>query len=441
MYNIVQIPAVQEDLALKTTKIEKKNGNFKDYFIFSLIFLVVNTIIYYRMPIRIWQDTATYLAPLNYNILSLDFLLSDRPIIYPLILKIFNKNFFIVTLFQFFFFTFSVIFFSFSFSKLFNTRFIQRLSLGILCFLFLGSAFSQWQKIMLTESVTISFYLTFVGIVIYCMRTRFSIFLSILAFLMLMCFGFTRDSNIYFVIFLIPVIAFYSLFSKNKNSIIFAVFYLLLSFAMLFYANLSVSKGYHRWSDVMVLITNKRLNCQNNQSAVHELDLPKSLHGTRQRQFELFNQYKRYLIMHPYYTWIMPLTDISIYHEFSQCVNVLNLINYENISASILHGFSTLYNRVPIITNYMSSLFSYIFIGLVFFPIFILMAIPKKNIKKVFCKNIFLILFCAFNTFLYAFIVWHGDGDIPRHLNMAVLQLTLSFLYIGLVICEKIQLL
>jgi hypothetical protein len=141
-------------------------------------------------------DTDIYLRISTQPILGSDFLYVDRPFAFPLLLQIVHQDFKTAAWIQLGLTILAWGFLAWAVSASLRTVGLRLLSFGILLALSLVRHLAGWDLVMMTESLSLSFFVLFIACGIWLLKgwqIYKVVLLSIIAFI----FAFTRDTNAY----------------------------------------------------------------------------------------------------------------------------------------------------------------------------------------------------------------------------------------------------
>ncbi|MHA2429267.1 MAG: hypothetical protein ACXADB_14690, partial [Candidatus Hermodarchaeia archaeon] len=236
------------------------------FFIFSVLFVVNKWAVYNLDAIGTYFDTTSYAMVADVPLLDKRFWLRERPFTVPLIYKLLGAKgelylipsevFQKITQFQFYLSILSWVILGASLSCVTNTKWVKVSVYAII--LFFGGAIdlSQWDRILISESISLSFFALLLAMVV--LGTQFwdklwatktlvlgvtlALFISVASL-----YAFSRDVNAYFIFMMTIALAGYVLLRSRSNKThrksLFVVFILLIVFLA---QALSSSVG-HRW--------------------------------------------------------------------------------------------------------------------------------------------------------------------------------------------------
>lgn len=147
------------------------------------------------------EDTTAYLRISREDILSQEFWAGARPFVFPLLLKLTKQNLPLTSLVQLFFSIFSWGCLAFLFINFLRGNMMKIISFIVLLALSLVRNFSNWDYMIMTESLSISFFVLFLACGLWLMN-GWSGARAVLFIIVGMPFAFVRDTNAYVLLFL-----------------------------------------------------------------------------------------------------------------------------------------------------------------------------------------------------------------------------------------------
>jgi hypothetical protein len=147
------------------------------------------------------EDTTAYLRISRESILSQEFWAGARPFVFPLLLKVAKQSLPLTSLIQLTFSIFSWGCLAFLFTNFLKSNWMKFISFNVLLALSLVRHFSNWDYMIMTESLSLSFFVLFLACGLWLISgwtgTRAVIFVIVG-----MLFAFVRDTNAYALLFL-----------------------------------------------------------------------------------------------------------------------------------------------------------------------------------------------------------------------------------------------
>jgi len=425
-------------------------GNFKKIVIpiyllsIAFLFIILKIKIFELDGFRTWTDTLSYvattIAPLN----QMEFWNGERPFVLPLIYKLFGVNltnysdFTVmrsVLKFQFIVGVLSWLLFAYSVCRLFNRIFIKIIAITIVFLLGLGLHASMWDKLLLSESFSNSFFLIIVSLLLIFTSTKkgnklstvvASVFLGVFSCLYL----FIRDANAYIVFFGSLIGIFYwLLIVKNRNQKKILLGISLIGIILSFFAFISMNLSTRWWAPIQHVLFDKR-------NTVPEMTLFFKNEG-----FDLFENtpylmdplafkktpisldpvikseklknaktiYTKFLLTHPKYTFFNPFSDYN------------NIYNPDNLPYR--YPVEETPGWVTKITNigYPKGIWV-LAVGIIL--CFVSLVFSKRNFRPAILVILFLILSCIPLGILF----WLSDSiEIQRHSQQLFIQSRIGF--------------
>jgi hypothetical protein len=419
-----------------------------------VLFVLYKWTIFNLDEIGQYFDTTSYASVANVPILDKRFWLRERPFTLPLLYKflgaqgeiylipteIFQK----ITQFQLSFSILSWIVLGASISYVIRNKWARVAAYTII--LFFGGAIdlSQWDRILISESISLSLFAMFVAMLVlgfhiwdrlWVMKTR-NLGLFIVLFLSISTlYIFTRDVNAYLLLIVITFIAVSALIrSRNLKSLQKPLIIVVLLLLIFFAQALSSSVG-HRWYGPFRNVFFARI-LPSDQALMHFLDagLPldrqdvSELRGYEREQFmELFNSstyvaandwilengrsvYVTYLLKYPIDSFMAPLKEIrhlvspdsSEYRiqekETPEWVVTISKLSYPSSSLAV-----ALMSLIP---------------GILLFCIF-----SRQEFQAWWLVPYLLLL----SAYPLMFIIYHGDAiELERHALQVSMQIRLA---------------
>ncbi len=165
------------------------------------------------IPTTLTYDTDTYITIANQSILSQAFWSGIRPVVYPLLIKIFQFNWDYLVAAQFTFSVVAWLLFAYVFAKTLKTPVLQILVFGFVLVFSLSTDIILWDRMIQTESINISIFILILTAYIAKIKLHFK--LSTLVFLgALSIFGLLRDTNAWLLLFIAILLTGYGVIQK-----------------------------------------------------------------------------------------------------------------------------------------------------------------------------------------------------------------------------------
>jgi len=398
-----------------------------------IIFLIVGIQLLYMLtiPISTFPDTATYE---HFNFLSWKaWYGGERPFIYPLFIKLLNTNHLLIVGTQYLFSIIATCYFIITVSKLFKTKAAKLTFLLLLLAYLLSAGFVSFNSCILTESINFSLWITLFSFGIrYLTRQSASLLIGIIFVGFLL--SFTKYFNVILIMSLLPLYILILLKIKTKTTHIFllGLTIIIISSLSLYAMKLSKSSDFSLKNIISTRVMMQRnhsmLNYFNKngfpEKAVATLNFNKdpfalshetNLTVTNWIDKKGHNVYVKYLITHPYYFFITPLSS----------TNTLQYIFGPNtITKNLFHMFwrGTTVNYTSI------HLFHYNI--WILYDLFVLIMLVRLSLKKLRKKKIFakdhinkealyyylIGIYLLFAGFITAILTWHADSmEVTRH--------------------------
>jgi hypothetical protein len=153
------------------------------------------------------EDTTAYLRISREDILSQKFWAAARPFVFPLLLKLTGQSLPLTSLIQLIFSIFSWGCLAFLFVDFLRSNWMKIFSFNVFLALSLVRHFSNWDYMIMTESLSFSFFVLFLACGIWLIngwnRTKAVVFIIIG-----LLFAFVRDTNAYILLFLSGLLLF-----------------------------------------------------------------------------------------------------------------------------------------------------------------------------------------------------------------------------------------
>ena len=168
------------------------------YCALTSIYIYIKFLQIYVNPI-VFPDTGSYVSIAKYSLF--DLYTAGRPFTYPLFLRLFSTTNYDVVAFQVLFSVISWIFLAFVVSKLYKNYAIKFTIYITILLLSLSVTITQWDTMILSESISFSLFAIFLGLNILLITSKLNKkILFPLIVIVGILFSFTRDSNSYVVL-------------------------------------------------------------------------------------------------------------------------------------------------------------------------------------------------------------------------------------------------
>jgi hypothetical protein len=378
-------------------------------------------------------DTTAYLRISREPIQSQKFWGDARPFVFPLLLKISRQDVSTAATLHLGLSILAWGFLALTISASFRTLYLDLVSFGVILALSLVRHLSSWDYVMMTESLSITFFVMFLAVGIWLVqreawRTYKMILLIITAFLL----AFTRDTNAYLLFMLAGMLTCAIVLRWIKLRAIF----LLSSFLLIFFINNYTSNIGGRWVFPLNNLIGKRVLTDSSALKYFQscgmpvtpelLSLADTFANGQDRAFyedpalESYRAwlyadgkscYMKYLLSHP----IQSVTDSLVQFE--------SLIRFDNLNKFFARQYD------PVIPYYLEPFIypvNFILPLWILLTLISLIAIWKRAWEANSLWGIYILLVLPILPHL--FITWHGDAMAPeRHALSVGLQLTLSF--------------
>jgi hypothetical protein len=384
-------------------------------------------------------DTDVYIAVSQKQIIGENFLHVARPFAFPFLLQITHQDFQTVALIQLGLTILAWGVLAWIVSVSFQQTGLRLFSFLILLALSLVRHLAGWDFVMMTESLSLSFFILFIACGIWLLhewKIHKVVLLSVIAFI----FAFTRDTNAYILAMLAGLLLFAVIFrwARPQALIVAGVF-----LAIFFINNLSADVS-QRWTFPFINVVGKRvLPYAAMNQAFQACGMP--LTSELLELAGLYaNGYDRAFLDDPaledfriwvaedgkscYMKWLVtnPLTSVS------QALGEFNgLIYFEDVNKYFSRTYVDLLpSRVERLLYPVHGVV-WLFVGLI---IFAFIAIYKKAWNENSLWAVYIML--CLTIFPHLFITWHGDSmAVDRHALSVGLQLALTlWLFIFLAI-------
>lgn len=238
-------------------------------------FIVAKQKLFHLYYPAVWSDTYSYVQTASKPLDSLEFWAGTRPFMLSMIYKVFGltqasilestgmlEN---LTRFQLAFSCLAWLFFAWSLSKMLRRPAIKLIGFSLIIGFSLSLDISQWDRILLSESLSTSLFVITLGIlflIFECDDVSQTCRIILFSLLMISCLGysFSRDANSYFILALAFLIAFSIIFIRiNNRSKSFSSLALPLFLLFVFIIQTWSAKHGSRWQGPFLNILHDRI--------------------------------------------------------------------------------------------------------------------------------------------------------------------------------------
>jgi hypothetical protein len=439
--------------AVKLSTITQSKSTIMLYFMptFIYIFLKLNQL---RVTPIEFPDTSSYVRVSQYSLFDLNFYMSSRPFTYPLLLKISDSNNFEVILFQVIFSCISWIFLALVVTRLFKSRVIKYSAYLTILLLSLSTLITQWDVMILTESISFSLFAIFLAfnILFTINKINKTLLLSIII-VVGMLFSFTRNGNSYVilqtaVIYLLSYIAYIVMsYLKESNTDIRTFPYIIITipFFIIYYVQQHLIAYAHSWNSCLRNIFGKRIlpNSEYTEYFVSKFGMPLNedillcsghhassvnCNYANQSEFRTWIQhngpeaYKSFLISH--------ISDV-VHIYLGLIPGALNIDTNTTymLSAEAITIYKNNYFSIPqkiFFNDLWDTLFSAF---LAISAIIILLFVIRPHLNSDYLIQYSIILSLFFVSLGQVFLGYFGDAiEVQRHSLLATISFKLSFI-------------
>ncbi|RJQ48961.1 MAG: hypothetical protein C4538_02915 [Nitrospiraceae bacterium] len=367
------------------------------------------------------------------------------PPLIPIIYKLLGKNAENLANVQFIFSICSWIFLAYAVAWSLKNLWLQPFAYLLILGLSLSHIISLWNKTILSESLTISFFICFVGIWILLVQNR-SITKTAILIAVSTLFVLVRNANAYLLLFLAGIIIVVSIAIRLQPHRRYYISIAII-FSILFLISNATSDSKNQWTGYFLNVVSTRIlpdekirtYFEKHGMPVTEALMSRSGKWSHEDDFAYYNDpqleqfrewlyahgkstYIKFLVTHPVYLFIKPL------HEFQDMFFSSRLIYYAP------KGFTE--SKFGKLVDYISAwgLYpAYVFLTGVFFGLTLLFAISKRSLIS------WVPLVSILLVYPLAVLVWHGDShEIDRHMLPIVVQARLGFILLFLFAIDAI---
>lgn len=224
-------------------------GNYprlRSYFplvVFWILMVYLNIQTFLITSPRSFGDTLDYLGR-GLLVMDGNLVCCQRPFVVPLIYKTLLYKTTLITIFQLFFSIFSWSILAYVFSQTFEKNIMKTISFVFIMFFSLSTSINQWQRALLSESITFSSFALLIAFWILYLRKSGFINLSVLGLITIL-WSFSRYTNFYTMLLITTVWGVYLIWQKKKIPVSHIV--LLLVYVFITIWGLLDSRGSKGW--------------------------------------------------------------------------------------------------------------------------------------------------------------------------------------------------
>lgn len=378
-------------------------------------------------------DTAAYLRISKEPISDIKFWGDSRPFVFPLLLKISGQDVSTAATLHLGFSILTWGFLALTISALLSSTYLQLLSFGIILVLGLVRHLASWDYVMMTESLSVSWFVLFLALGIWlAQREAWRVYKVILLLITGIFLAFTRDTNAYLLLMLAGLLTLATLFRWTKPRTLILVAF----FIFTFFINNYTSEIGERWVFPLNNIVGRRILVNNAAMNYFEscgmpitpelLALANTFANGQDRAFYEDPALKDYRVWlgengkSCYMKWLLSNPIHSVGEALTQFES---LIRFDKLDKF----FSRKYD--PVIPYYVEPLIypvKFILALWNILTIVALLAIWKRAWNANPLWGIYILL--CLPILPHLFITWHGDAMAPeRHALSVGLQLALCF--------------
>jgi hypothetical protein len=386
-------------------------------------------------------DTTAYLRISREPVQSQKFWGDARPFVFPLLLKISGQNLSIAATLHLGLSILAWGLLALMISASFRPSYLTLLSFGLIFALSLVRHLSSWDYVMMTESLSVTFFVLFLAVGIW-IAHEWRIYKVILLIIIAFLLAFTRDTNAYLLLMLAGMLALAALFRWTRPR----VFFLVVSFLFIFFVNNHTSDLGGRWIFPLNNTVGKRILTDSSAIKFFEscgmpvkpelLALADSFANGNDRAFyespalESYRAwlyvdgkacYMKYLLAHPIRALADPLTQFEA------------LLRFDNLNKFFARPYD------PVIPYYFEPFIypvNFILPLWIVLTVITLVAIWKRAWDINPLWGIYILL--CLPILPHLFITWHGDAMAPeRHALSVGLQLALCFWLVIFLLLER----
>ncbi|MBI5945455.1 MAG: hypothetical protein HY864_13895 [Chloroflexi bacterium] len=406
---------------------------FNKKYICGLIFLVYMIVrVTLNIPAifkpRELADSVGYLRISEESVSDGKFWTESRTSIFPFLLKISNQDTSVAAAIQLGFSIFAWGFLALIMSLSFRQSYLRFFSFTVILLLSLVRHLASWDYIMLTESLSISFFVLFLALGVWLVQ-GWHIYKIVFLLITGVFLAFTRDTNAYLLLMLAGMLTLAILFGWIRPR----VFPLVLFFVSTFFlANYTSNQG-ERWLfplnnivTARVIVDSENLKYFESCGMVATPELLKLAHtfgNIQDRNDPALNDYRVWLRRYGkscYMKWLLSNPIRSVGEPLTQFET---LVRYDRLADDFARKYDPVipYFAEPFIYPVKFILSLWIVLTVVAF-----FTLWKRAWKINPFWGIYILLCLTILPNL--FITWHGDAMAPeRHALSAGLQLALSF--------------
>ncbi|MDD2921862.1 MAG: hypothetical protein PHQ36_06195 [Anaerolineales bacterium] len=404
--------------------------------LFSLIFLIyVITRVATNLPAiqkpRELADTTAYLRISTEPIQSQKFWGDARPFVFPLLLKISQQDVSTAATLHLVFSILAWSFLALTVSAFFHTAHLDLFSFSIILALSLVRSLASWDYIMMTESLSVTFFVLFLALGIW-LAQKWKIYKVILVIIAAFLLAFTRDTNAYLLLMLAGMLTLAIIFRWAKPRALILV----ASFLFIFLLNNYTSNLGGRWVFPLNNIIGKRILTDTAALGYFEscgmpvtpelLALEDSFANGQDRAFyesPALEGYRAWLFARGKSCYMKYLFS-NLIRSFADALNQFDaLIRFDKLNTFFARKYD------PVIPYYFEPL---VYPAKFILPLWILLTLAALFAvwKRAWNQNplwgIYVLL--CLPILPHLFITWHGDAMAPeRHALSVGLQVALCF--------------
>jgi hypothetical protein len=395
--------------------------------------------------LRIWKDTTEYVAQTSYHVFSKEFIFGERIFILPLLYKLlnitienYNNNDYLlrIALLQFWVGVAAWATLSAAISLQFKKHLSRITAFLAIYLLALGLPNSQWEKLILSESLSNSLFVLLLSLILLTPmieqrknKWASALFLCV-TLLVSIAYTFIRDANAYLLLLAAFFLLAFLLFIKKKAScrkfFLIQSLYFIMSFALV-WINSGLST---RWVRPLAHVLEDRKTASSELSNFYfsnGIDLFKkfptppvatrtSLSETSEQTSKDLafmqkakNLYVKFLILHPKYTLTSPIKDIN------------GIIN--PYPTDYRYNFIGTPDWVTKLSNLIYPLNAVVYpAGLLFIVLSLVITPNQGRALKL------SLLFLLISVFPIGWLIWHADTvEYIRHSEQILIQSRIVF--------------
>jgi len=386
---------------------------------------------------RQFPDSREYMEAASSPIFSKQLWGGIKPPLVPIIYKLLHNNVEAITFVQLGFSIFSWIFLAYAVARTLNSSFLLPFVYVLILGFSLSSGISMWNRLILSESFSLSILACFIGIWILILK-EITFKRVVMLIIISTMFAFVRNANGFMLLMLCGILVIFTFLNRRTNQ---RRYYIAISitFFILFLTSNAISNTNNRWTIYflnvvsMRILPDKELRAyfENHGMPVNESLMARAGKWSHEDDFAYYKDpelehfrnwlyshgksiYFRYLLTHPSYLISKPLKD------FQSMMYGDRLIYYAPKGFPVnesLFSYLSSWTLFPV----------YVFLGGLFFGLNLIFAFSRKLIIS--WAPIITILL----VYPLAAIVWHADAmEIDRHVLPVAVQARLGFILLAL---------